>query len=140
MVYYSMGPHISRSTMAWILAAVVYVLVAGASAFAVFSGSPFNLVTLAAACLAAGLRTAFMMHIYKMQGALPARHHGLSLNVLAAGVWIYIETALACVLAVYGIGLICAHETTSSAAIGVAFAAFPVGLIQPWKAPSATEG
>lgn len=126
--------------MAWILTAVIYALSAGAAVFAYASGSPFNIATLASACLSAGLRTAFMMHIYRMQGQLPARHHGLSLNVLVAGMWIYIETALACVLAIYGINQVCLHQSASAAAIGVAFAAFPVGLIQPWNAPSANEG
>lgn len=126
--------------MAWILTAVTYVLAAGAAAYAYVSGSPFNLVTLTAACLAAGLRTAFMMHVYKMQGQLPARHHGLALNVLIAGVWIYIETALACVLATYGLYQVALHESASAAAIGVAFAAFPIGFIKPWLAPSSVEG
>lgn len=43
-------------------------------------------------------------------------------------------------LAVYGIHQVCLHESAGAAAIGVAFAAFPVGLIQPWNAPSSTEG
>lgn len=43
-------------------------------------------------------------------------------------------------LAVYGIHQVCLHESAGAAAIGVAFAAFPVGLIQHWNAPSSTEG
>lgn len=125
--------------MVWILTAVVYALVAAATVFAHISGSPFNLVTFGAACLSAALRTAFMMHVYKELGKLPARHALLSPNVLVAGVWIFVETALACVLAVYGAHRVCLHESTGATAIGIAFAAFPAGVIQPWSAPHASE-
>ena len=118
--------------MAWILTAITYVLSVAAAVFALAVGSPFNLATLAAACLAAGLRTAFTMRAWRDQGRLPARHHAISLNVIVAGVWVYIETALACVLAVYGMTLVFLHESASSTAIGMAFCAFPLGLIQPW--------
>lgn len=125
--------------MVWILTAVVYALVAAATVFAHISSSPFNLVTFGAACLSAALRTAFMMHVYKELGKLPARHALLSPNVLVAGVWIFIETALACVLAVYGAHRVCLHESTGATAIGIAFAAFPAGVIQPWSAPRVSE-
>lgn len=121
--------------MVWILTAIVYALVAAASAFAYASGSPFSLVTFGAACLSAGLRTAFMTHVYRQLGKMPSRHPFLSPNVLVAGAWIFVETALACVLAVYGIHQACLHESAGATAIGIAFAAFPVGVIQPWSTP-----
>lgn len=125
--------------MVWILTAVTYGLVAAGALFAYVTGSPFNIVTLAVACVAAILRTAFMMHVYKELGKLPTRHHGISMNVIVAGVWIFVETVLACVLGVYGIHQVCLHESAGATAIGVAFAAFPAGVIQPWNAPSETS-
>lgn len=126
--------------MVWILTVIVYALVAVASALAYISGSPFSLATCGAACLSAGLRTAFMMRVYRELGKLPSRHPFLSPNVLVAGVWIFVETALACVLAVYGIHQVCLHESEGAMAIGIAFAAFPFGIIQPWAAPRASGG
>lgn len=126
--------------MVWILTVVVYALVAAAAAFAYVSGTPFTLVTFGAACLSAGLRTAFMMHVYRELGKLPSRHPFLSPNVLVAGVWIFVETALACVLAIYGLHQVCLHESEGATAIGIAFAAFPAGIIQPWSAPRDAEG
>lgn len=121
--------------MVWSLA-VTYALIAAAVVYAVYSGSPFNVFS-GAMCAANGaLWVACTFYMLNKHGQLPHTPGGLfRANVIVAMVWIFIETCLTCVLAIYGATLVYERTSLSSAAIGLVFLLFPLSFHTLWKEP-----
>ena len=117
-----------------VLTVVIYLLIAACSVFAYLTGTPFHVGTFAIACLAGIARAVLTLYLLDREGQLPKQPRGtIPVGIIISGFWMFVEIALAFVLAVFGIHTVCMHESVGHVVVGLAFAAFPAGLIQPWR-------